>query len=103
MSDPTCKQVWTGADNNIRGAECLVGPAPVRLVVQPLPGRRTVLVQNQGPSDLYLGVKSVRVGAGVLLSSSASMSFDLGEHIDLWAVCSVQQLSGAATWCLEAA
>lgn len=50
-------------------------------------GRRTILIQNQGDSNLYLGNSSVSLTNGFLLYKGAMATFDFHEDFDLYAIC----------------
>lgn len=58
----------------------------VQLVASPLSGRKTILVQNLGNSNIYLGLTGVTTANGVLLPKGASVEFEYGAAIDLYAI-----------------
>lgn len=50
-------------------------------------GRRTILIQNQGDSNLYIGNSSVSLTNGFLLYKGAMATFDFHEDFDLYGIC----------------
>jgi len=97
------EDVFTGAGCGINDFEMTVKTAPAEITKSPLPGRKSLVLQNRGPDSVFVGSAGVAVGLGFELASGESMSFDFGDAIHLYAVTDNDQVSGSALWVIEAA
>jgi len=59
----------------------------------PLAGRMKMLIQNVGDNEVYLGHSGVTSSNGIILRRRTSVEFDLGEALDLYAVCASTESS----------
>ena len=50
-------------------------------------GRRTIMIQNQGDSNIYIGNNTVSLTNGFLLYKGAMATFDFHEDFDLYGIC----------------
>jgi len=96
-------EVFTGAGCGINDFEMTVTTVAAEITKSPMPGRKSLTLQNRGDDSVFVGSRGVAVGQGFELGSGESMSFDYGEGIHLWAVTSNDQTSGSALWVIEAA
>lgn len=64
-----------------------VGVTAVELCATPLSGRKTVLIVNNGSKSIYLGeTNAVTTSSGIEIPQHASMEFQFGEILDMWAI-----------------
>jgi hypothetical protein len=59
-----------------------------QLVASPLSGRKSILIQNLGNANVYLGLTGLTTADSVLLPKGASVEFEYGVGIDLYAITS---------------
>lgn len=63
-----------------------VGTTPVKLVAQPLAGRRLLVVQNNGTEPIRVGNENVSATAGILIKAGDAKDFPFGEQIEVYVV-----------------
>lgn len=64
-----------------------VGVTAVELCATPLSGRKTVLIVNNGTKSIFLGESNaVTTSSGIEIPQHASMEFEFGEILDIWAI-----------------
>lgn len=56
------------------------------VIASALGGRRTILVSNRGNKAIYIGSAAVTAAAGFIVSAGATISVDLGQNVDLYAI-----------------
>lgn len=61
------------------------------LVATALGGRRTIMVKNKGNKPIYLGATGVTAAAGFEVAAGATISVDLGQNVDLYAIADTGQ------------
>lgn len=60
----------------------------VQIAATALSGRRKIIVQNVGNKDVFLGATGVSDADGIELKKRANVELELGEHVDIFAICS---------------
>ena len=73
------KQAAVAVDDTVGG---------VQIAAAPLSGRKKILIQNQGNKSIFLGASGVTDVTGVELKKRTNIELSLGEHVDLYAICS---------------
>jgi hypothetical protein len=64
-----------------------VGLTAAALLASQLPGRRTILIQNNSKKPIYIGSdNTVTAATGIVLQGGADMPMDIGQDIVLWAI-----------------
>lgn len=61
------------------------------LIATALGGRRTIMVKNKGNKPIYLGATGVTAAAGFEVAAGATISVDLGQNVDLYAIADTGQ------------
>ena len=56
-----------------------------------LSGRRKILIQNVGSNEVFLGASGVTAANGIELKKRTSVELELGEHVDIYAICSATE------------
>lgn len=56
------------------------------IIAAALGGRRTIMVSNRGNKAIYIGSAAVTAAAGFVVSAGATISVDLGQNVDLYAI-----------------
>lgn len=62
-----------------------VGAAAVKLVTSNLPGRKSMIISNEGANKIYIGSSAVTTTKGTPIAPGAAKGFDFGEAIDVYA------------------
>lgn len=62
-----------------------------QLAATPLAGRRKILIQNVGSNDCFIGHSGVTAANGVELKKRTSVELELGEHVDIYAICAATE------------
>ena len=64
-----------------------VGTSAVELASTPLSGRKNVIIQNLGSSDIYVGEdNAVTTSSGLLVSKKSNLEFKCSASCDIWAI-----------------
>ena len=104
--------VLSGLLSSFAGATAAVGTGPTLLVATPLTGRKKLLIQNTGPSPIYVGPSNVTVASGFQIDTpSASpnsvklceMELDCTAALVLYGICNTAQTGSAVTRILQLA
>lgn len=61
------------------------------IIAAALGGRRTIMVSNRGNKPIYIGSAAVTAAAGFIVSAGATISVDLGQNVDLYAIADTGQ------------
>lgn len=78
-----------GGFTAIKATAETVGVAAGEIVATPLTDRASILIQNMGPGDVYLGEDAgVVVGDGLCIPKKSSLQYDFPEAIDLFLIAS---------------
>lgn len=83
------RRIWVNDSCNIAIANTAetVGTTAVELVSSPLAGRKKITIQNRSNDSIYIGDdNTVTSGTGVEIPKKASLTLELGEDIDIWAI-----------------
>ena len=62
-----------------------VGTTAVKLVLTNLPGRKSMVISNEGANKIYIGSSTVTSANGEPIAPGASKGFDFGDAIDVYA------------------
>lgn len=71
----------------VQSSTAAVTDVAAQLMATPLDGRRKVVIQNLGANEVYLGGSAVADTNGIVLLRRTSIELEIGEHVDLFAVC----------------
>lgn len=85
--------VNTSSAIGVNSSAAAVTDVSGQLLGSPLAGRRTVLIQNTGNRDVYIGGAAVSSTNGVLLRKRTNIELPLGEDVAIYAVCAAGQSS----------
>lgn len=83
------RRVYVNDSPNIGAASDTVevdNAAEVSLAASPLAGRRRMMIQNLGPNDIYVGPTGLAVADGLRVGKGATLSLDLGQNVELFAI-----------------
>lgn len=82
------RRVWINKAGNIglTANTVSVGTTEEEIASSPQSGRISIIVQNLGSKEVYLGPSGVTSSTGIALAPRANISLDLGEDVDLYAI-----------------
>jgi hypothetical protein len=74
-------------DEQVKTAAVSVGTSAVALPTTALANRQGFMLQNLGPSDLYIGASTVTTATGVKVPSGSTFSEPaLGPHVTIYGI-----------------
>lgn len=71
----------------VQDSAAAVTDVAAQLMATPLNGRRKVIIQNIGNETVYLGDSGVADTTGIELKKRTNVELEIGEHVDIYAVC----------------
>ena len=77
----------------VQSSQAAVTDSAAQLMASPLAGRRKVVIQNIGNAEVFIGHSGVTSGNGLELRRRTSIELEIGEHVDLYAVCTATESS----------
>jgi len=83
------RRVFTNDSHNVgwQTSTATIATTALELAATPLAGRKSVIIQNQGSQPIYVGeANTVTTANGIRIPKGASMTFEFGEALDVWAI-----------------
>lgn len=88
MASDLYRRLYVNSASNVavKSSAATVGLTAAALIAVSLAGRRSMVLQNTGAKEIYIGDSTVTVSTGIRVAAGGNIELDIGEYVSMSAI-----------------